>query len=338
MRIRLRTTGLRLAPAIWAAAALAAGALPAAAQGLEVSAREISDRRPVFGQVESVKRAVARARLTGELVELTVTEGDAVTAGQVIARVQDDKLALQIAALDAGIRALEAQQAQARIDLDRARELRDRGAVPAATLDQAQTAMNVVEETRAAREAERAALVQRRDEGAVLAPEGGRVLSVPVVQGMTVNPGETIAEIAAERFVLRARLPERHARFLGEGDTVRIAARGPLSGGEAGEGVIAKVYPELEAGQVVVDISAPDLGDFFVGERVRLEVATGVREAIVVPTDYLRLRHGVAFARLETGSGAVEVVVQPGGAVDGGVEVLAGLKPGDRLVAWEGAK
>ncbi|SFI41922.1 efflux RND transporter periplasmic adaptor subunit [Albimonas pacifica] len=318
------------------AALLALGAAgAAAAQGWEVRPVEIADRRPVFGQVESVKRAYARARLTGELAELSVTEGDAVAAGQVIARVRDDKLDLQIAALDAGLRALEAQAAQARIDLDRARELRERGAVAAATLDQARTAMNVIEETRAAREAERAALVRRRDEGAVLAPEAGRVLSVPVVQGMTVTPGETVAEIAAERFVLRARLPERHARFLGEGDVVQIAERGPLTGGEAGEGRIAKVYPELEAGQVVVDIAAAGLGDFFVGERVRLSVATGVREALVVPPAYLRLRHGVAFVRLEGGGAPVEVVVQPGGPVDGGVEVLAGLKPGDVLAAWE---
>ena len=133
-----------------------------------------------------------------------------------------------------------------------------------------------------------------------------------------------------------ARLPERHARFLGEGDAVRIAARGPLSGDAeaAGEGRIEKVYPELEAGQVVVDIAAPGLGDFFVGERVRLEVATGERDAIVVPADRLRLRYGVAYARLQTADGPVEVVVQPGGEVDGGVEVLAGLRPGDRLAPW----
>lgn len=312
----------------------AAGA--ARAEAFEVTAGAVADRRPVFGQVESVKRAFARARLTGDLVALGVTEGDAVTAGQEIARVADDKLALQIAALDAGLRALDAQAAQARIDLDRARELRDRGAAAAATLDQAQTAMNVIEETRAARQAERAALLQRQSEGAVLAPDSGRVLSVPVVQGMAVNAGETIAEIAAERFVLRARLPERHARFLGVGDAVRIAARGPLSGGDAaGEGRIAKVYPELEAGQVVVDIAASGLGDFYVGERVRLEIATGAREAIVVPPELLRLRHGVAFARLETAGGPVEVVVQPGGEVDGGIEVLAGLKPGDRLAGWD---
>jgi RND family efflux transporter MFP subunit len=311
------------------AAALLLIASPLAAETVVLS--EVADWRPVFGAVESVKRAAARVRIPGTLASLSVTEGDAVTRGQEIARVVDDKLALELAAIDAGIRALDAQAAQAAIDLSRAEELRARGAAPAATLDAARTAADVVDQTRAARKAERAALVARQAEGAVLAPESGRVLRVPVVQGMAVNPGETVALIATENFVLRTRLPERHAAFLTLGDPVRIAGRGALSGGQAKEGRIARIYPELEAGQVVVDIAAPALGDFYVGERIRLDIATGRRPAIVVPDRFLERRFGVTFARLD---GGAEVVVQPGRAVDGGVEILAGLRAGDRLTAY----
>ncbi|MGG7566487.1 efflux RND transporter periplasmic adaptor subunit [Rhodovulum sp. DZ06] len=315
------------------AAALALGlaiaapdAAPAAAETVRLT--EVADWRPVFGQVESVKRAAARTRIAGTLTMLTVSEGDAVATGQRIALVEDPKIALELAALDAAVRALEAQLAQARIDLDRAEQLRERGAVPTAALDQARTQLEFVTQTIAARKAERAALAARADEGAVLAPEAGRVIAAPMVQGMAVQPGEVVAEIAAEDFVLRARLPERHAAFLAVGDGVRITARGMLTGGESREGRIAKVYPALEAGRVVVDIAAEGLGDYFVGERVRLDVATGRRPAIVARAECLERRHGVTFARL--GSGA-EVVVQPGVPVDGGVEILAGLKPGDAL-------
>lgn len=325
MPLRHRLTPLTLA------AVLACG--PALAETATVTARTVSDWRPVFGAVESVKRAVARTRIAGTLASVAVAEGDAVAAGAEIARVEDEKIALEMAALDAGLRALEAQRAQAALDLERAEELRARGAAPAAALDQARTQADVVAQTIAARRAERSVLEQRAAEGAVLAPDSGRVLHVPVVEGMAVQPGETVAVIATEDFVLRARLPERHAAFLAEGDAVRIAGRGALtaddSGGATREGRIVKVYPELEAGQVVVDVAAEGLGDFFVGERVRLSVATGRREAIVAPPGCLDRRHGVTFARLE---GAGEVVVQPGGPVDGGVEILAGLKPGDRLV------
>ena len=322
---------MRHRPAALAFAVLiaTAGAPPLAADTITVST--VADWRAVFGTVQSVRRAEARVRIPGTLVELTVTEGDAVAAGQVIARVEDDKLALELAALDAGLRALDAQAAQAGIDLERAEELRARGAIPAAQLDQARTAADVVEQNRAARQAERAVLLARQDEGAVVAPEAGRVLSVPMVQGMAVQPGETVAIIATEDFVLRTRLPERHAAYVTEGEAVRIAGRAMLTGGDTIEGRIGKVYPELVAGEVVVDIAADGLGDFFVGERIRIEVATGRREAIVVAERFLDRRHGVTFARLE---GAGEIVVQPGQAVDDGVEILAGLRPGDRLTAY----
>lgn len=326
------------AAALALAAALAAPA-PARAEVGDlhvVALQTVPDRRPVFGAVESVKRAVARVRIAGTLTELTVTEGDAVTQGQVIARVTDDKIPLELAALDAGLRALDAQAAQAAVDLTRAEELRARGAVPAAALDEARTARDVVAETRAARLAEREVLLAREAEGAVIAPEAGRVLHVPRVQGEAVQPGETVAEIATEDFLLRARLPERHARHLGVGEPVRIAARGALSGAEgaaeaATEGRIIRVYPELDGGQVVVDVAAPGLGDFFVGERIRLEVATGARQVIAVPARFLDLRHGVVFARLASGA---EVAVQPGGPADGGIEILSGLRAGDELRAY----
>jgi RND family efflux transporter MFP subunit len=325
---------MRLAPPLLALAVLLAA--PALAQSAhEVRLETVSDWRPVFGAVESVKRAPARVRLAGTLAELNVSEGDAVEEGQILARVEDEKLALEIAAVEAGLRALDAEAEQAEIDLERARELRARGAIPQASLDQARTAREVIEQTRAARRAERAVLRARQAEGRVQAPEAGRVLAVPAVQGMNVQPGETVAEIATDHFLLRARLPERHARFLGKGDPVRIAERGALSGGGGSrEGRIVKVYPELEAGQVVVDVEAPGLGDFFVGERVRLEVATGRREAILAPPRYLDLRHGVTFARLAEGG---EVVVQPGVRLARGVEILAGLKPGDRLLPYREA-
>lgn len=303
----------------------------ASAQPLVVEVQTVRDYRPIFGTVESVKEAAARTRIAGTLEQLEVVEGDEVGLGEEIARVVDPKLDEELAAVDASIRALEAERALAEIELERVRELRRRQTVSAQALDEARTNLDVVGQELAARRAERAVIEEREAEGRVLAPAAGRVLQVPMTQGMNVQPGETVATVATADYVLRARLPERHARFLAEGDTVRIAARGLLTSEIVGEGTIIQVYPELEAGRVVADIRAAGLGDYFVGERVRLEVATGERRAVVVPPAYLDRRYGVTFAKLEGGE---EVVVQPGSEVDGGVEILAGLHAGDTLVAY----
>lgn len=320
--------------AVWALALLLS-ALPARAAGvLEVRPVEVHDRKAVFATVESLDRALARSRIAGTVVELSVDEGDRVERGQVLARVEDPKIALQLRALDARVQALEAQLELARTDLERARELRRRNAIPQARLDEAEAQFRTVGANLAATRAEREVVQEQLAEGAVPAPDSGRVLKVRVTEGSYVMPGEVIADLAVERYVLRARLPERHARFVREGDRVWIGPRGLGPGDPVGEGRIVKVYPELEAGRVVVDILAENLGEYFVGERARIEVETGSRTVFLIPPEYVRTRFGVDFVKLEDGR---EVVVQRGLTREGRVEILAGLREGDRIVPWEEA-
>jgi RND family efflux transporter MFP subunit len=310
-----------------AGASLAAEAVPSE---WTVAVREIADRKAVFATVESVDQTEARSRLQGTVEDLTVDEGSKVSAGQRIAVVRDPKLIPRLAAVDARIESLKAQRKLAQVEYDRAAELRRSGTGTQARLDAAQTQLNVVISEIAAANAERAVIAQEQAEGAVLAPEAGRVLAVRVTEGSVVLPGDVIATIAVERYVLRLHLPERHARFIKEGDSVLVGARGlGPGGGMLGEGRVRQVYPELKDGRVVADVDVSGLGDFFVGERVRVYVATGTRQAIIVPNEFLAQRFGLTYARLKDEG---EVVVQTGLPADGGIEVLSGLKPGDVLV------
>ena len=340
-----RLAALPLTPALTLLAALLlVPALPARAQDgrLTVAAQPVEDLKAVFATVESVRETVARARIGGTVAALRVKEGDKVAAGQVIAAVRDAKLPLQLAAVDARIQALEAQQHQARLELERARQLRASGTGTQQRLDDAQAALDVAQAQIAAMKAERAVVEQQLREGEVLAPANGRVLTVKVIDGTVVMPGEAVATIATETYVLRLHLPERHARFLREGDPVLVGERGLApSGAPEGlkRGTVRQVYPEMAGGQVVADATVSGLGDFFVGERVRVHVATGTRDAVVVPPAYLIRRFGTDFVRLADGR---EVPVQVGGAVPvvdgrpGGLEILSGLKPGDVLIEPEG--
>ena len=314
-------------------ALLFAGAFSAAAWGeteLTVQLTRISEQKAVFGSVESVDVTRARARIGGLVRELMVDEGSLVKRGQRLALVVDAKLELGLAALDARLASLAARRGLAETALKRARRLRRSGNVSQALLDEAVANLDALKADTAAQQAERAVLVQRGKEGAVLAPAAGRVLRAALTNGSVVMPGETLAEIAAERFVLRLRLPERHARFLKRGDSVRVGARGLGRADSAGrKGRVRQVYPELQAGRVVADVEVDGLGDFFVGERVRVWVSAGRRAAYVVPEDFLFDRYGLTYVRLK---GVGEVVVQPGTRVAGGREVLAGLVEGDILV------
>jgi RND family efflux transporter MFP subunit len=313
------------------ALALGGTALPAAAAEFAVQPRDIVDYKVVFATVESVDDAQARSRISGTVTRLDVKDGDAVTAGQQVALVVDQKQTPRLNAIDARIKAAVAQLRLAETELKRAEDLLQKGAGTKARADQARAAYEAANNTVAALRAERALTEQQSAEGAVLAPESGRILKTLVTTGTVVQPGEPIADIAIGRYVLRMMLPERHARFLRAGDKVLVGPRGLGIGDKGlGEGEVVLVYPQLDHGRVVADVSAQGLGDFFVGERTRVWVGAGTRRAILVPPDFLIYRFGVSLVRLKDGT---EVVVQLGEPQADGIEVLSGLKAGDVLVS-----
>ena len=312
---------------------------PDAAPAFEVRPQQIDDLKSVYATVRSKNLTLARVRTPGTIVTLKVDYGDWVKQGQVLAVVVDPKLALRIKALDARIVADGSRLETAKTVLDRARTLQERGFASQASLDQAQTAYDVaVNELKSAR-ADRSVIETESEEGEVLAPTSGRVLNVPVTEGSVVLGGETIATIAANEYLLRLALPERHARFIKVGDTIRLGARGlgsdekPLA-----EGRIVQVYPELEGGRVLADAEAPGLGSYFVGERVLVWISAGKRQTFLVPRSYVFKRFGLDYVRLKRKDGSTaDVVVQTGQDTKntGGpaeVEILAGVSAGDRLV------
>ena len=298
---------------------------------------KVSDEKAVFATVESANVVPARARIGGTVANLSVTYGDHVERGQTLATIGDEKLVLRAKSLEAQIAGLEAQLTQATTDLERAQSLFDKGTIARARLDEARTAYNVAANTRRSRVAEREVIEQQLSEGTVLAPTSGRVLKVPLTPGSVVLPGEPIAMIAEQNFVLRLRVPERHARFLKAGDPVRLDGE-VLAKDAPGTGKIRLVYPQIEDGRVIADAEVSGLGDYFVGERVRVWVSGGEREAVVIPAHFVTTRFGVDYVHLQRDDKSViDVPVQRGRPhplpdMPDGLEILSGLKAGDRLV------
>ena len=243
-----------------------------------------------------------RARIGGLIDELLVTEGDSVTAGQRIATVRDEKIGFQIAAYDAQIAALRSQLATAETELQRGETLVKRGVATAQQLDQLRTTVEVTRSQIAAAEAGRAVVVQQGAEGDVIAPEDGRVLTLPVTRGAVVLAGEPVARIGSGGLFLRLAVPERHAAMLEEGAAIRVGA--------AGEGRLAKVYPQIEGGRVTADVEVADLPGAFVNARMPVALPVGEREALLVPAAAVATRSGIDFVTVvEAGAEVARAVV-----------------------------
>lgn len=332
-------------PAFLALLAAGAVAISGGVRGqtlLTVQPAAIADEKPVFATVESRNVVPARARIGGTLTQLAVHDGEEVKAGQVLARVGDEKLLLQLHALDAQIAGLQSQLTETQTDLGRMEILAKTGAVSKTQLDQSRTAADVAASALHARIAERGVTAQQMNEGDVLAPTDGRVLRVPLTQGSVVMPGDPVADIAQADYILRLRVPERQAAFLRAGDTVRVDGR-DLGGSGPEFGTLTLVYPQIEDGRVLADATAHGVGSYFVGQRVRVWITVGRRQSFRIPEAYVVTLDGLTYVRrVPDGAGAgpgavVDSPVQlgqdvPTPAMPDGVEVLSGLHAGDVLV------
>lgn len=325
---------------IFIALSIASGIAPTTAGEFAVKATTISEMKAVFGQVESRIVVPARARIGGSIRELRISQGDEVKEGQAIAVVVDDKLALQLNAADAKIEALNSQLENARVELERAQQLRATGTGTQARLDQAKMQFEVVTNQVAAAQAEKTVIEQSAREGTVFAPATGRVLTVPVTLGSVILLGEEIARIAPGPYYLRLSLPERHAAEIVQGSAVLVGGRGLTQSTDrlptARRGRIVKVYPEITDGRVIADVEVEGIGDYFVNERTLVSIPVGKRRVLAVPSAAIRTVHGVDYVRIATTGGEIDVAVILGEAFEDNsqrrIEILTGLHDGDRVM------
>lgn len=311
--------------------ALLAFAAPALSETMTVAPSRVTEWKAVYGRIESRDRVPARARIGGTVVELSVTEGDTVTEGQPIARIVDDKLSFQLDALAAQKAALSAQLGNAETELQRGEQLLEQGVSTVQRLDALRTQVEVLRGQIATVEAQVDLIGQSQKEGTILAPATGRVLDVPVSRGAVLMPGEPVATISAGGTFLRLAVPERHAALLQEGAAIRIdGATGPQ------DGRLVKVYPLIEGGRLLADVEVAGLSDRFIDARVLVRLPMGDREALMIPATAILSRSGLDVVEVDTGTGIVQRVIVPDAssraADDAMVEVLTGLRAGDRIV------
>jgi hypothetical protein len=114
-----------------------------------------------------------------------------------------------------------------------------------------------------------------------------------------------------------------------------VGGRSDPSGDGVASGRLVKVYPQIEDGRVLADVEVEGLGDYFVGERTLVQIPVGKRSVLAVPPEAIVIRHGVDYVRLAGDTAAeVAVIVGPSFQRDGKplVEVLTGLRPGDKVI------
>lgn len=301
----------------------------AKAEELTVHAIMAADLKPVAAEVDSAHHATARARIGGTITELKVSEGAEVKRGDVLAIINDPKQPLAIDAMEARLKSLEHERAQAAADVKRFTPLAKSGTISKLRMEELNTRLSMLDDSVHALRAERDNAITQRNEGHVLAPMDGKVLTLPTPQGNVIMPGETVAELTAGDLILKIRVPERHARYLKKDMELRIVSKAADGSDAVSMGKVVKIYPEIQEGRITADLSVEDIAHLYVGEQMTAYVPAARRKAIYIPPSAVTRRYGLNYVTLKSG---VEAVVELGLEDDHGVEVLSGLNEGDVLV------
>lgn len=281
------------------------------------------------GIAEPYAQATLSTKLMGTVTEVRVKEGDAVAAGEALLRIDARDLAAKAAQAEAGIAQAEAARREAETHAGRMRALYAEEAAPKAQLDAAETALARADAGVRAARASGAELVAVRDYSVVRAPFAGTVTRRAVDPGAFAAPGAALLTVEdGSRLRIAVSAAPDAVRRLTRGDTVRATIEG-----EPARAVVEGVVPAAGGALYRVNAVLPNPGGRFLpGSAAALLLPQGTRPTMLVPAAAITREGDLTGVRVRTTSGYDLRWVRTGVASGDSVEVLSGLRDGDRLL------
>lgn len=292
------------------------------------------------GSIGAWQEIVIGAETQGlRLVEVNVQIGDRVKKGQVLARLQSETLAADLAATKAGIAEAEATLAEAQANADRARALQPSGALSAQQIQQYTTGEATAKARLQSLKARLAADTLRLNQTVLKAPDDGLLSARLATMGAIAQPGQELFRLIRQgRLEWRAEVPAADLQRVQPGMAVRVIPTG-------GQPIDAKVRllaptvdPATRNGLVYVDLPATSAGSAArPGMFARGEFVIGQSAALTLPQTAVLLRDGYSYVfRLGKDGRVLQTKVQVGRRLGDRVEVTGGLDAAAQVVASGG--
>lgn len=325
------------APAVAPAIELAPGDVARATRAELVTALTVS------GGLKAVDSAVVKARVAAEVTRLTVREGDRVTAGQVLGRLDDTELRWRLRQAEDQAAAAQAQLEIAERTLANNRALVDQGFISKTALD---TSVSSANGARASLQAAQAAAELARksvQDTEIRSPIAGLVSQRFVQPGERVSVDARLVEIVdLSRLELEAAVTPEDVLGVRVGQPAVLSVDGLAAPVPA---KVVRINPATQAGtRAVMTYLQVQPGPAAAGLRqglfARGTVETGRKAALVVPASALRFDQARPYVLVVAdGVARVKPVVLGargdvgfGGAPEAAVEVTSGLAEGETVL------
>ena len=275
---------------------------------------------PVESLVEAVQQATVGARISGRILEVKADAGQQVRKGEVLMRID---------AREAGeaVRAADAQYANARLNYERNRSLKEQKFVSQAAVDKAKSDYD-------AAVANRAAASASQSHGTVVSPITGTVARRLAEMGDMATPGKPLFVIYEPGSLrVTASVPQYRLKEMRGVKAARVEFP------ELDKWVDAtsvNVLPTADSSTHVsqVRVGLPPVPEATPGMFARVHFIVGRAEKMTVPASAVLRRGEVAAVYVLNADDRLSLrQLRLGEAIgEGEIEVLAGLAAGDRVV------
>ncbi len=303
---------------------------------VDVKTRELVLGLAISGSLKAVNSAIVKARVAGELQGLTVREGDSVTVGQIIARVDATEYQARVRQAQQLAESAKAQVDIARRVFDNNRSLVDQGFISKTALDTSLASLAAAEASYRAAMAGTEVATKSLADTVLRAPVSGLISQRLAQPGERVAPETRIVEI-----VDLSRLELETSLSAGESLDLRLGQVASLQVEGSARPVAARVMrinPSAVAGSraVVAYLAVDAVPGLRQGLFAQGTLGTGRLQALAVPLNAVRTDKPQAYVQLLAGKQVQHQTVELGarGEVDGQTMVaIKGVAENAKLVS-----
>lgn len=307
--------------------------LPALAAAA-VELREVELTLSAEAIVEAVRQSTVSSQISGRIVELRFDVGDRVQKGEVIARIDERAANQALAASEAQVRAAEASLTNARATHERSQQLFAQKFISQAALDKSQADFRSAESQMKAMLAGAGQASTERSFATIVAPYGGVVAVRHVQLGEMATPGKPImtgfdpSTLRVVATVAAAQVPAIQA---GARARVEIPAANRWVDAKAIT-VVPTADPRTHSTQVRIELP-DDIRGIYPGVFARAHFVVGHAPRLMVPRAALVRRSELTAVYVLGDAGPPQLRQVRLGSIsdERGIEVLAGLKPGEKV-------
>jgi membrane fusion protein (multidrug efflux system) len=261
------------------------------------------------------------ARVTGDVVQLLVEEGDYVEAGQALARLDGERLRLEMLAARANLD-------QARSELARNKDLHERGLISAASFDNLKFTLEALEATYQLRKLE-------HDYATIRAPISGYVAAREIKPGQHLSVDDVAFRITdTSELIAYLHIPQAELQKFAPGHTARVEVASMPDAEFLAK--ITRISPTIDTrngtfrATAFIDNAGGELAPGMFG---RFTVAYEKHaDALVVPVQALIDEDDQSAVYVVNNDEVVLRVVETGVETGGMVEILNGLNEQDTVV------